>query len=131
MTYDWFKSWPELESHLLPHIGDKSARVLELGCGNSTITPALYSLGFHQVTSLDFSSTVIEQMRGKHPEINWVEMDIREMIEKDGELGGAASWDAVLDKGTLDALVAEKGSVWDPSERVRENARREIDAVLQ
>lgn len=33
--------------------------------------------------------------------------------------------------GTMDALMAEKGSVWDPSPQVRESVKREVDGVLQ
>lgn len=31
----------------------------------------------------------------------------------------------------MDALMAEKGSVWDPSPEVRESVRKEIDGVMQ
>lgn len=71
-------------------------------------------------------------MRARHPEIDFVEMDIRNLVEESDKLqAGAGQWDLIIDKGTLDALVAEKGSVWEPSERVFDNARREIDGVLQ
>lgn len=58
-------------------------------------------------------------------------MDVRELQERADELGGKDSWDAIIDKGTMDALMAEKGSVWDPSDAVRENVKREMDGVLQ
>lgn len=50
-------------------------------------------------------------------------------MENAESLGGAQTWDVVLDKGTMDALMAEKGSVWDPSETVRENVRQEVDGI--
>lgn len=130
-TYDWFKNFSTLESILTPYLPSKDARILELGCGNSDLAPSLYAAGYTNVTSLDFSATLIRQMTARFPDVNWVEMDIRELVERADELGGPNSWDVVIDKGTLDALVAEKGSVWDPSDRVRENARKEMDGVLQ
>lgn len=70
-------------------------------------------------------------MQSRHPNVSFLEMDIRNLVSEDYRLpSGAASWDLILDKGTLDALVAEKGSVWDPSDQVKDNARREIDGVL-
>lgn len=91
-------------------------------------------------------------MREKHPQLEWHVLDIREMKENAELLGGVESYDAIIDKGgpscksewlgtvrltlfptgTLDALMAEtKGSVWDPSERVRQNIDREVDGVIQ
>lgn len=40
-------------------------------------------------------------MKLKHPEQEWLVMDIRELRERADELGGAESWDVVLDKGEL------------------------------
>jgi hypothetical protein len=36
--------------------------VLVLGCGNSPFSAALYDAGFTNITSIDFSSVVIEKM---------------------------------------------------------------------
>lgn len=63
--------------------------------------------------------------------MDWRVMDVRELQERADELGGKDSWDVIIDKGTMDALMAEKGSVWDPSDKVRENVKREMDGVLQ
>jgi len=70
-------------------------------------------------------------MKNRFPEMDWRVMDVRELGERSKELGGKDSWDVVLDKGTMDALMAEKGSVWDPSDTVRDNVRREVDGVLE
>ncbi|PWN23122.1 S-adenosyl-L-methionine-dependent methyltransferase [Microstroma glucosiphilum] len=130
-TYDWFKKFEDIKDIILERIPSKDSRILELGCGNSTITPSLHDLGYANVTSLDFSPNLISQMRARHPGIDFVEMDIRNLVEESDKLqAGAGQWDLIIDKGTLDALVAEKGSVWEPSERVFDNARREIDGVL-
>lgn len=70
-------------------------------------------------------------MHKRFPEMDWRVFDVRELQERSQELGGMESWDVIIDKGTMDALMAEKGSVWDPSDAVRENVRREVDGVLQ
>lgn len=41
----------------------------------------------------------------------------------------AASFDACIDKATLDAMLY--GSLWDPAEEVRENVRRYVDEVAR
>ena len=38
MTYDWFKSYEDVAHLLRPVLPDKTARVLILGCGNSTLS---------------------------------------------------------------------------------------------
>lgn len=88
------------------------------------------SVRTHAHADLDYSRVLIEQMRERVPELDWRVMDIRELQEHAGELGGAASWDVIIDKGTMDALMAENASVWNPSEQVLENVRREVDGVL-
>jgi hypothetical protein len=43
----------------------KKAKILELGCGNSTLAINLKNLGFKNITSIDFSSIIINQMKQK------------------------------------------------------------------
>lgn len=69
-------------------------------------------------------------MKARVPEQEWKVMDIRELQEHAEELGGIGSWDVIIDKGTMDALMAENGSVWNPSEQVLDNVAREINGVL-
>ena len=38
MTYDWFKSYEDVAHLLRPVLPDKTARILILGCGNSTLS---------------------------------------------------------------------------------------------
>lgn len=96
------------------------------------ITPSLHTLGYSNLTSIDFSSTLIAQMSQRHAHVNFQCRDIRELLLPSSleKIGPLESYDLIIDKGTLDALVAEKGSVWDPSDKVRENAKKEIDAVV-
>lgn len=71
-------------------------------------------------------------MSQRHAHVNFQCRDIRELLLPSSleKIGPLESYDLIIDKGTLDALVAEKGSVWDPSDKVRENAKKEIDAVV-
>lgn len=60
--------------------------------------------GFTDITSIDYSASVIAEMRAKTANqsgLRWEVMDVTAMSYSD------ASWPLVVDKGTLDALYAE------------------------
>lgn len=71
-----------------------------VGCGNSTLSAELHQEGY-SVTSIDFSEVVIQEMQSRHPEMEWELMDMTQMSYPGG------SFDAVVDKGSLDALMSE------------------------
>lgn len=57
---------------------------MNLGCGNSSLSEDLYSLGFKTIKNIDFSPTAIQMMkeRCKHlPELEWLCMDFTSMKE--------------------------------------------------
>ncbi|UZJ52654.1 hypothetical protein CBS101457_001974 [Exobasidium rhododendri] len=129
--YDWFKTYSDLEPMLSELIPDKESKILMLGCGNSTLSIDMFNAGYTRITNLDYSDVLIAKMKDRFPQMDWRVMDVRELGDRAVELGGRGTWDVVLDKGTMDALMAEKGSVWDPSDTVRENVRREVDGTLE
>eukprot|EP00620_Florenciella_sp_RCC1587_P018131 CAMPEP_0182574976 /NCGR_PEP_ID=MMETSP1324-20130603/28178_1 /TAXON_ID=236786 /ORGANISM="Florenciella sp., Strain RCC1587" /LENGTH=181 /DNA_ID=CAMNT_0024790475 /DNA_START=33 /DNA_END=574 /DNA_ORIENTATION=- len=106
-------------------------RILVVGCGNSPFTAALYDDGFKNVTSIDFSPTVIKAMAARHaearPELKWLTMDMLDLKFDD------ESFDVVIDKAAMDALMTDEGSVWDPAQATRDAADamcRESSRVL-
>ncbi|CAO3645521.1 unnamed protein product [Mucor fragilis] len=97
-----------------------------LGCGNSTLGEDMYNDGYKNIVNIDYSKTVIEHMKERcadKPEMSWLEMDIRD-LKFDNE-----SFDAVIDKGTMDALMCDRGDVWDPSEELINDVKGEVDEV--
>lgn len=44
---------------------------------------------------------------------------------------GNHSFDVAVDKGTMDALMCERGDVWEPSSQLIEDVRREVDQVVR
>jgi SAM-dependent methyltransferase len=65
-TFEWLMPWSVLEPplrtlNLLPL--DPTARILNLGCGNSDLPLDLYRSGHHHVTSVDFVASVIDRMK--------------------------------------------------------------------
>jgi len=125
--FDWFKDYTQIRDLIAELIPNKDARILMLGCGNSSLSESMYNDGFQNIMNIDYSSVVIEAMRTRHSNksMQWIEMDIRD-IKFDH-----STFDVALDKGTMDAMMTAKGSVWDPPAQVVEDCTREIDEVIR
>ncbi|KAL9713577.1 hypothetical protein Ac2012v2_003188 [Leucoagaricus gongylophorus] len=59
------------------------------------------------------------------PEMEWHEMDVRDLQFADG------TFDVAVDKGTMDAMMTAKGSVWDPPGQVVRDCNKEVDETLR
>lgn len=104
-----------------------------LGCGNSTLSPQMHDAGYTNMVNIDYSSNLISRLARRYPDQTYLEMDITQLTLAPNVslLGGACSFDIALDKGTMDALMAEaKGSsVWNPSDKVITNIRAMLQGV--
>lgn len=81
--------------------------------------------GFSDVTNLDYSPVVIETMSGRTGHmagLKWIEGDVTRLSESfDG-----GSFDVVMEKGTLDALLVSEKDPWHYSE----GAEAMLDGIL-
>ncbi|BDA44495.1 EEF1A lysine methyltransferase 4 [Coccomyxa sp. Obi] len=114
--YDWFKGYKEFAHLVTPHL-QPSSKILILGCGNSSLTADLFSDGFQRITSVDLSPAVIDRMRTRAAEkgmgsIEWRVADMLDLPFSDG------SFDAVIEKGTMDVLFVDNDSPWSPRPEV-------------
>ncbi|KAK0120044.1 hypothetical protein ONS95_011458 [Cadophora gregata] len=126
-SFEWFRDYSKLRAFFqkwLPIPGGAEV-ILHLGCGNSTLTSDLYSEGYKNQISVDFSQVVINAMMMKYAALGttWSVMDVRKLEFQD------ASIDVAIDKGTLDAFL--HGSLWDPPEDVREHVGAYVDQVAR
>ncbi|XP_006884140.1 PREDICTED: endothelin-converting enzyme 2 isoform X5 [Elephantulus edwardii] len=106
--YEWFGDFSSFRALLEPELrpGD---RILVLGCGNSALSYDLYLGGFPDVTSVDYSSVVVAAMKIRYahvPRLRWETMDVRTLDFP------SDSFDVVLEKGTLDALLTGEQDPW-------------------
>ncbi|KAF9971136.1 hypothetical protein BGZ73_005981 [Actinomortierella ambigua] len=127
-SFDWFKTYAELQPLLSQHIPDKNARILMLGCGNSTLSEDMYDDGYKNIVNIDYSKVVIDKMAQKCADrvgMEWIEMDIRNLKFDDD------SFDIVIDKGTMDALMCDRGDVWNPHEELIKTVAMEVDEVVR
>ncbi|KAL8688062.1 MAG: hypothetical protein Q9218_005931 [Villophora microphyllina] len=106
--HEWFRTFEKLHPFLERQLPDPriGARIIHLGCGDSTLPADLLNLNHTNQLSVDFSEVVIEQMRSKHPDLEWR-----------------------VEDGTLDAMLY--GSQWDPPDEVQENVRQYVDEVTR
>lgn len=82
--FEWYGGWSDLQSYLsmlLPKSNNNAAaHILVAGCGNSALSAHLYDAGWPQVTNVDFSKVVIEEMLRMHvrsrPLMRWLVMDL-------------------------------------------------------
>ncbi|KAM6160625.1 EEF1A lysine methyltransferase 4 [Erethizon dorsatum] len=106
--YEWFGNFSSFRALLEPELRPED-RILVLGCGNSALSYELFIGGFPNVTSVDYSSVVVAAMQARYahlPRLRWETMDVRALCFPDG------SFDVVLEKGTLDALLAGEQDPW-------------------
>ncbi|KAJ4779438.1 S-adenosyl-L-methionine-dependent methyltransferases superfamily protein [Rhynchospora pubera] len=100
--FDWYRSYAALRP-FLRHFVPTSCRVLMLGCGNSLMSEHMAMDGYTEIVNVDISSVVIDMMKQRHghiPQLTYMEMDVRDM-----SLFSDTSFESVVDKGTLDALM--------------------------
>ncbi|XP_028759564.1 eEF1A lysine and N-terminal methyltransferase [Neltuma alba] len=112
-SFEWYAEWPQLSHPLLSHLSNlpslahaSTPQLLVPGCGNSRLSEHLYDAGFPGITNIDFSKVVIGDMLRRNirqrPHMRWRVMDMTSMQFAEG------TFDAVIDKGGLDALMEPK-----------------------
>ncbi|OVA06229.1 Methyltransferase type 11 [Macleaya cordata] len=115
-SFEWYAEWANLKDPLLSQLSNfteilgvsdssssASLQILVPGCGNSRLSEHVFDAGFRNITNIDFSKVVISDMLRRNirsrPDMKWRVMDMTHMQFTDG------TFDAVLDKGGLDALM--------------------------
>ncbi|KAG8083269.1 hypothetical protein GUJ93_ZPchr0015g6927 [Zizania palustris] len=111
-SFEWYAEWEHLQAPLLSLLqccgaevagAGQGPEILVPGCGSSALSEQLYDAGFCRITNVDFSRVVVADMLRRHarsrPEMRWRVMDMTDMQFADG------SFDAIIDKGGLDALM--------------------------
>lgn len=110
-TYDWFTSYASFR-HIIQTTVKTTDRILILGCGNSTLSECMYKDGYCHIVNTDYSPVVIQNMKN-HCDVcaamEWIVMDVRDVTFP------KESFDVVIEKGVLDALLVDKKDPWHPS----------------
>lgn len=118
-AFEWYGEYAEM-TQLLHKFIRQSDRLLAIGCGNSNFSFDLFDAGYTHITNIDFSELVIEEMRRKDvlrykhlssdpfslsTALQWIVGDMTQMSSISD-----SSYQVILDKGALDALVSANQS---------------------
>ncbi|XP_052782902.1 EEF1A lysine methyltransferase 4-like [Mya arenaria] len=122
-SYDWFTGYSSFQ-HLLRRDILPQQHILTIGCGNSSMSTDMYENGFKHITNTDFSPVVIEKMAEKHKDLTEMSWQVMDMCDISFP---AESFDIVLEKGTLDAVMVHERDPWNTSQETLDL----IDSVLQ
>ena len=93
------------------------------GCGNSSLSEDMYRDGFQRITNIDYSRVVVDNMKNRSVaarSMQWLVMDIKDLKFESG------SFDVVIEKATLDALLVGERDPW----RLSEESRSLMDHIL-
>ncbi|OQS05843.1 hypothetical protein THRCLA_02069 [Thraustotheca clavata] len=127
-SYDWLAKYSDVADLITKYV-PKDSRLLIVGCGNSTFSIDLYDAGYTNIVNLDFSSVVIERMSAKYSEsrrlMKWAVGDMLKLPE----FFESNSFDVVIDKAAMDALMVEGGDTWSPAEHLLASAHEMCSGI--
>jgi SAM-dependent methyltransferase len=132
--YEWLANFPALQTALEPYLQppQQEQRILIVGCGNAPFSADLYDAGYTNIVNLDYSATVIDNMKARHgnlrPRMTWICGDMTRLAESFADKPGTV-FDIVLDKAAMDALTADEGDVWHPAAQVVARSRSMCQSV--
>ncbi|VDN20541.1 unnamed protein product [Gongylonema pulchrum] len=116
-SFEWYGDFNTFGSILIKYL-KSTDKILQIGCGNSELAAQLYDNGYRAVSSIDIDQGVIDKQIARNktlrPELQFSccsALDLRSPED---------SYNVVLDKGTLDALL--------PSEK--EGAAEEVQKMF-
>ena len=87
---------------LLADIMKKEDKILVLGCGNAEFSEKMYDDGYPNISNIDISPVVIEQMKARSKDrkkMVYEVMDVRDLHYPN------ACFDLAIDKSTIDAIL--------------------------
>ena len=94
------------------------------GCGNSSLSQDMHDDGYHSITNVDYSQVVIDNMQRKSPSMRWIVEDIKDLNFP------PASFDVVIEKATIDALLVNERDPWRLSDDACRMTERILDKVV-
>lgn len=123
--FDWHQSFSTLKEYIDPYLKkDESFEVLIPGCGNSQLGADMYDAGFTNITNIDTSMVVVNQMCDANHERE--EMEFTVMDATDMEHIPEQCFDLVIDKALMDTFLCFQDNI-----ETVENYLLEVHRVLK
>eukprot|EP00920_Eleutheroschizon_duboscqi_P042273 GHVT01101097.1.p1 GENE.GHVT01101097.1~~GHVT01101097.1.p1 ORF type:complete len:244 (-),score=36.33 GHVT01101097.1:420-1151(-) len=107
--FDWYQRYSNVKSIFEESGLQNQHAILMVGCGNSRLTEEMYDDGYHSILNIDYAASCIKAMEDKYREyehLSFKQMDATSMTPLDD-----ASFDAAIDKGTMDSILCGEDSV--------------------
>uniref|UniRef100_A0A1I7U4X4 Methyltransf_11 domain-containing protein n=2 Tax=Caenorhabditis tropicalis TaxID=1561998 RepID=A0A1I7U4X4_9PELO len=118
--FEWL-SGLEAFQHIVCPLISKDSRIAHIGCGSSQVSMQLYDLGYKNITNVDYSQVLIENGKLEHPYMEWIADDITSLENLADD-----SYDVVLEKATIEAILVTEKSAWEPSD----SALRSLESIF-
>lgn len=99
--FDWLEDYHSLKPLFEDYI-TKDQKIINLGCGNGALTEDMYDDGYTNITNIDISSVVINQMAERNKERRGMRYEVGDVTNMKYEDN---SFDVAIDKSTIDALL--------------------------
>lgn len=134
--FSWYSGWNEIEPFVEELIPNRSSHVLIPGMGNDGAIVDMYDSGYHNLTAFDYAEAGVEcaqclmgdkRIRNDSNEngVTLLVADARNLPFENNE------FDAVLDKGTLDAIYLSGGRDKELAARHLAMAVKELERVVE
>ncbi|GMH52473.1 hypothetical protein TL16_g01238, partial [Triparma laevis f. inornata] len=118
--FDWYQRYSGVRDLIAQYI-KKEDNILVAGCGNSRLSEDLYEDGYSSITNIDISRVVIDQMTDKYkekPALTWQQQhsNTARFARRSSQMNVCSlefpdeSYDAVIGKATMDAVLCGEGS---------------------
>ena len=121
-SFDWYQNYDLLRPILKPLLSTSADfEILIPGCGNSPLAAQMSTEGFRNITCIDGSTVVIQQMQERYQNIEDLEFISADCCHLDFVPEG--SFDFILDKALLDSLLCGGNSFKRSAEYVSEMYR--------
>ena len=117
-TFDWIFEFGRIasffDSQYIGIVNRSISRILVAGCGTSKLSAQLADMGFGDVVSVDNDADCIAHMSELHRNDSRMQWFVHDLVEPQNTIssfhGIDGSFDMIVDKGTLDAILVE-GSI--------------------
>jgi len=120
--FEWYGEYPSYRAYI-NNLLAKESKILNMGCGKSLFSEKMYDEGYKQIVNIDISEWIVKEMakrsKLKRPQMSYKVMDVMNMSFEEG------SFDAVIEKGTLDAIYPEN------TEEITKNVEKVFDDVMK
>ena len=109
-TFSWYcDSWEDLEPFFAELVSDRGANILIPGVGNDAAIRGMFDAGYKRLSAFDYAPEGVECARKMFGDDRLKKIDLRVADARDLVEYSDNSFDAVLEKGTLDSVYLSGG----------------------